>query len=250
MIEMGALSKAKLCLGLVAIGSAALGTGCGAATGSEESENLGVETQEVVLADWGGGGVTPHIVGMAINVHSVFFEWTDITAGGANFLGCFGAVNPCGNGGTAFAYSSAFTPAQIRGIGVSKTNGQVYTWASTPNINNGASFSKGFKENLGPAQPFTIQNGRSMSELIEVDQSSSGTWQFWWKVGNTVQRSLSSNPGLSGTMVAGNVQVLPNPIVGIAIDFGSPNNVWTFYGMNNLGQSPLNISSNAMDLAH
>jgi len=214
--------------------------------GSDGSEDVGTQAQAAVLSDWGGGSFAPHVVGMAINVHGVMFEWTDLNLGNGQFLGCFGGINPCA--GTGFRYVSAFAPSQIRGIGVSQINGMVYAWASTPGVNGGGSFSKGTKDNLGPAQPFIPPGGLTMDQLIEVDQSASGTWQYFWQIGSSVRRSLSTSPGNGGTFTFGDVKVLSLPIVGIAIDQGSPNTVWTFYGSNGIG-TPLDFSTNAQDLA-
>lgn len=181
-----------------------------------------------------------------MNVNTVVFEWTDLNLGNGQFLGCFGGFIPCN--GTGFGYVSAFAPTQIRGVGISQVNGMVYTWASTPGINGGASFSKGTKENLGPAQPFLPPSGVTMDQLIEVEGNSNGVWNYFWKVGNVVRRSTSTSPGIGGTFFFSNVQVASLDIVGIAIDHSSPTNgVWTFYG-NGATSGPLTFSQNAQDL--
>lgn len=233
-------------LGLVALAL----TGCSAEVGEGgELEEVGAIQQSVALT-WRADGLASHTVGMAINNKETHFMWLDYVTGDGKALGCSGAFNnPCAAGPT-FQYVSGFVPSRIRGIGISATNGSVYAWGSTPGVNGGASFSKGTKENLGPIQPFLTPAGVTIDQLIEVEGSGSGTWQFWWNVNGVVKRSLSNTPGSAGSMVAGNVQVLSKPIAGIAIQTNiNPNLVYTYYGSNEV-EAPLNLSTNAMDLAH
>ena len=235
--------------------------GCGAEAGSVDSEEAFGSTQEAfTVTGTSLSALGPHTVGTAVNVNAQYFQWTDfVSTAAGQYLACHGNffVNPCGSADTVrINYTSPFPATHIKAMGVSQKDGKVYTWYDT-NTAGGASatgtWSRGDSLNLAPlgVGTFSPPAGLTISQLIEADMSSSGTWQFFWQTPQGVRRSLSTKPESGGTLTAGFVQVLPNlTIAGIAISKDNPNGVFTWYTNADGTSGPINISTNAQDLAH
>ena len=135
---------------------------------------------------------------------------------------------------------------KLRGAAISKTNGLVYSYFD-------GVVCEGTASNLASRRimPFTVPVGLAMNQLVEVEQSTGGTWHYWWKKPDGVMVHTTSRSATDGgTVRAANVPYVPFPWVinGVVIDRSNPNLVWTYYSANNGASAVLNASDNASNL--
>lgn len=165
--------------------------------------------------------------GMAISGSAVY-SWR------VNGYKCVGtATDVCGGLGYAPTVYYWPTGMQIKGVGISKSNGRVYTWYRK-NSDGTPWYSEGNSTNLQyyrGATSFTVAYGFNISDLIEADHSDNGKWYYYWRYGFDVYRTTGtvSNANVSGAVW---VNTWPDPNVdiwGIAFGSQSPAQVYTWY---------------------
>ena len=193
------------------------------------------------------GGVAAYGRGMSVNVNDVTFLWSSLTYSQNPLLGYFCTGNigtPCQN---VQFYQTPFAPSKLRGVAISKTNGLVYSYFENSVVCEGTAANLASKRIL----PFRVPAEVSMSELVEVEQSTGGTWHYWWKKANGAMVYTNSRSATDGGVVRSfNVPYVPGPWVinGIVIDDSTPNLVWTYYSANNGASAVLNLSDTAANL--
>jgi hypothetical protein len=146
--------------------------------------------------------------------------------------------------------------AAIRGIGVAKNTGRVYTWYADGKV------SAGTYKNLTAYNSKTLFNVPSkpgggvftMDELIEVDNSDNGEWYYYWRDAAATDGRIYRTTGTSVTPTAYTGLTLvrkpyPNAenIVGIAFGGGSPAALLVYYGTVN-GSATAVSSQNSLVL--
>ena len=234
----------SFCVGAVAL---AMG-GCAMPMEEGESEDVGTSQQEVLVnGNWSAVFPLADTLGMAINVHGTVFTWSKLAG---HPLGCSGVLlDPCKNG--SFLYASAVDISKIRGVGVGAKDGKVYAWY---NEGPSGSWSQGTATNLGALQPFLRPQGvDSMDRLIDADQTSGGTWHYWWRINGVIRVSTSKSPSSGGTLLAPTVNAFPVntfDVAGIGVDVNaSPNRVYTWWQSDTIThQRPLSRSTDNLDL--
>jgi hypothetical protein len=92
-----------------------------------------------------------------------------------------------------------------------------------------------------------------MNQLIDGEQTSGGTWHYWWHMADgTIRVSRSNSPSTGGTLVAGVVRGFPLAAIDIAgigaLTNSNPNVVVTWWQQDSTGAAPLTWSTNDLDL--
>ena len=217
------------------------------ATASDDAgEPVASVSQELADMAWNADFVASTGRGMSVNVNDVTFLWTNLTYSQNPLLGyfCTGDLGtPCKN---LQFYQTPYSPSKLRGVAISKTNGLVYSYFDNGMVCEGIAANLASKRILH----FTVPAGFSMSQLIEAEQSTGGTWHYWWKKADGVMVHTTSRSATDGgTVRSWNVPYVPGWVInGVVIDDSSPNLVWTYYSANNGGNEVLNVSDDASNL--
>jgi hypothetical protein len=218
-----------------------------ATAADEGAEPLASVSEELADIAWGANVVAAQGRGMSVNANDVTFLWTGLTFSQNPLLGyfCTGDLGtPCKN---LQFYQTPYSPSTLRGVAISKTNRLVYSY-----FDNGM-VCEGTAANLASRQilRLTVPAGLDARQLMEVEQSTGGTWHYWWKKADGVMVLTTSRSATDGgTVRAANVPYVPAPWVinGVVIDDSSPNLVWTYYSANDGTHTVLNVSDTASSL--
>ena len=219
------------------------------ATTDDTSETTGSVSQAFIDLSWTSNGIAALGRGMSMNVNGVTFLWTSLSLAQDTRFGylCTGnnMLAPCAN--PIQFYQTPFPPSKLRGVAISRTNGLVYSY-----FDNGFA-AEGIATNLASRRimSFTVPAGLSSSQLVEVEQSTGGTWHFWWKKADGVMvHTTSRSPTDGGLVKAANVPYVPFPWVinGVLIYDTQPNTVYTYYSANNGQRGVVNLSMTASNL--
>lgn len=237
----------SVCLGALTMAL----VGCAMPVEESESEEVGVVQQNILIDDWWATVFQQkQTLGIAINSSNAVYTWSSLTNAQGLGMGCIGFIaDLCAT--RSFLYTSAVPVSLIRGVGIGANDGKVYAWYKS---GVAGSWSKGVSTNLGALQPFLPPPDVDIDWLIDAEQTSGGTWHYFWRMPNgDIRLSQSKSPASGGALFAQKVNGFPSntfDIAGIgALTGSSPNHIVTWWQSDVIThQRPLSWSTNSLDL--
>lgn len=199
--------------------------------GSSCHSKIGMDTaspdgsQDIVLATAESGS---DIVGSAISISGDVYTWFQdglVSAGTTTDLDSVRELY-------SYKVPSGYTPGDIVGIAIHRTNGRVYAWYANGKFSSGTSSDLAY---YGLPANYSLPTGKTTSQIVDMEWDAAGYLHTWFSDG-TVSKGTSTDLASAQGPVAFTVATGETVANLRGVAFGTAGGVWAWYSDNKVSQ--------------